>query len=691
MTGANEPHPPAKVPASAVPDRGRSILAAVLRRMANGTEESLILVRDLVMALRPRSRRDRQDALSNWRELLALLSGNASYRHALAATLFTLLAERDQRSFYTDSGLLPNSGFFSELRQILARKLLPEPIDPGNFQGCLRQVFTGSRELAWWQAIPLEERDALWQLLAQEAVGSAENHQRIREQLLDSAQVIGHRIAAMGLEPELLRTVPRLTRGESPFIALCDEVTRLARQLRTGELSVSAVEADKRHLDVLLDQCREAVDRVHQAAATRGTSFALTFLVVRLRQHLERLELLLGLLTEPIAVDDRIAPVRNWNTLVEGTIERELQRDCLRQHAANLTALVSLRVTENAGRTGEHYIALNRAEWHGIWTAAAAGGCLIAFMALLKILGSALHLALLNQGLLNGLIYAGGFAVIHLYHGIVATKQPAMTASTIAATVSQTRGRLREIDRLAELIVATVRSQQAAIAGNVLVAFPLAVAVAWGMRLQFGGHPIPVDKAAKLLQELDPLQGAALFYAAIAGLWLFVAGLVSGYVDNQASYSRLGERVAVHPWLIRIVGQARAVRCGDYLDHNAGGLAGNIFFGMMLGLTPTFGAATGLPLDIRHIAFSAANLGYALTSLDFLVQPLTLLRAVAGVALIGAVNLTVSFSLALWVALRSRGVSFTATAALLPELWQRVRTRPSRFFVPAGEHRDESS
>jgi hypothetical protein len=27
------------------------------------------------------------------------------------------------------------------------------------------------------------------------------------------------------------------------------------------------------------------------------------------------------------------------------------------------------------------------------------------------------------------------------------------------------------------------------------------------MRLQFGGHPIPVDKAAKLLQELDPLQG----------------------------------------------------------------------------------------------------------------------------------------------------------------------------------------
>ena len=691
MIGDNELHPPAKAPAGAATDRGRPAIDAVLRRMAVGNEESLVLVCDLVTAFRPRSRHDQEDALRNWRELLALLRGNPSYRHALAETLFSLLAERDQRSFYTDCGLLPNSGFFSELRQILARKLLPEPIDAGNFQGCLRLVFAGSRVLAWLQAIPLEERDAFWQLLAQEAVGSTEYHRRIREQLLDSVLVIGHRIAAMGLEPELLRTVPRLTRGESPFIALCDEVTRLAGQLRAGDMLVGGGETDARHLDVLFDQCREAVDRVHQAAATRGTSFTLTFLVVRLRQHLERLELLLGLLTEPIAADDHIVPVRNWSTLVEGTIERELQRDCLGKHAANLTALVSLRVTENAGRTGEHYIALNRAEWHGIWTAAAAGGFLIAFMALLKILGSSLHLALLNQGLLNGAIYAGGFAVIHLYHGIVATKQPAMTAATIAATVSQTRGRLREIDRLAELIVATVRSQQAAIAGNVLVAFPLAVAVAWGMRLQFGGHPIPVDKAAKLLQELDPLRGAALFYAAIAGLWLFVAGLVSGYVDNQSAYSRLGERVAAHPWLNSILGKARAARCGDYLDRNAGGLAGNIFFGMMLGLTPTFGAATGLPLDIRHIAFSAANLGYALTSLDFLVQPLTLLRAVAGVALIGAVNLTVSFSLALWVALRSRGVSFSATVALLPELWQRVRTKPARFFVPGGNQQDKAS
>jgi len=284
--------------------------------------------------------------------------------------------------------------------------------------------------------------------------------------------------------------------------------------------------------------------------------------------------------------------------------------------------------------------------------------------------------------MLNGAIYGGGFALIHIFRGTVATKQPAMTAATIAATVSQTRGRLSEVDRLAELVVATVRSQHAAIAGNVLVAFPLALTVALALFSQFGGHPIPAEKATKLLQELDPLHSAALFYAAVAGVWLFVAGLVSGYVDNQAAYSRLGARVASHPWLNAVLGKAWSGRLGSYLDDNAGGLAGNLFFGMMLGLTPTLGTATGLPLDIRHIAFSAANLGYALVSLDFLVHPLTLLLSFMGVALIGLTNLAVSFSLALSVALRSRGVNFTAASRLLPALWQRLRAKPARFFVP---------
>ena len=668
-------------------DNATAHLVVLLERMAGGREDPLVLAGDLVKVLQPRPRCSDTEALHQWHALLALLKEHPGYRRALAETLFRLLAEREQHSFYTETGLLPNSGFFSELREILARKILPEPSHPDNFQGCLRLIFAGSRVLAWLEKIPDEERGAFWSLLAQEPVGSAEGHHCLRTQLLDGAVVLAHRIAALGLEPEFLRTVPRLTRGESPFIALCDEVSRLAHHLRDSS-ELAGVEADDgRHLQVLFEQCRDAVDRVHQAAATRGTSFNLTFLVVRLRQHLDRLELLVGLLTgEPAAAPNR--SLRNWRVLVEGAIESELRRDHLRRHMAGLTALVALRVTENAGRTGEHYIARSWREWHGMWRAAAGAGFLIALMALLKIFGIALHLPLLTQGLLNGAIYAGGFAIIHVCHGTVATKQPAMTAATIAATVSQTRGRLREIDRLAELVVATIRSQMAAIAGNVMVAFPLAVALTAAVQMHSDQAMISPDKAATMLKELNPF-GSAPFFAAIAGVWLFTSGLVSGLVDNQAAYSRLGERVAHHPWINRSLGQERSARLGAYLDRNAGGLAGNIFFGLMLGLTPAVGLATGLPIDIRHIAFSAANLGYALTALDFQVEPLAIVRGLLGVSVIGAVNLGVSFSLALWVAMRSRGVPFAGAAALLPELWRRLRSRPARFFVPAPESRNQ--
>ena len=35
---------------------------------------------------------------------------------------------------------------------------------------------------------------------------------------------------------------------------------------------------------------------------------------------------------------------------------------------------------------------------------------------------------------------------------------------------------------------------------------------------------------------------------------------------------------------------------------------------MLLGITDFFGHATGLPLDIRHVAFSSANVGYTVAS-----------------------------------------------------------------------------
>jgi site-specific recombinase len=186
------------------------------------------------------------------------------------------------------------------------------------------------------------------------------------------------------------------------------------------------------------------------------------------------------------------------------------------------------------------------------------------------------------------------------------------------------------------------------------------------------GSPIaPPEKLHKMLAEIHPLASGALFFAAIAGVGLFLSGLVAGYFDNQARYLDLGERVAGSSrfaWL----GVDRARRLGNYVDEHYGAILGNLFFGMYLGLVGAVGVLTGLPVDIRHVAFSSANVGTALVALGWQEVRTAFPWAVLGVVGIAVVNLVVSFALALYVAVKSRQLGFA-------QLWQLGGVLLARF------------
>jgi site-specific recombinase len=213
-----------------------------------------------------------------------------------------------------------------------------------------------------------------------------------------------------------------------------------------------------------------------------------------------------------------------------------------------------------------------------------------------------------------------------------------------------------------------------------MIALPTAIAISLALAQLRGAPIIDVGKAAHLLDDLDPLSWLPL-YAAIAGVFLFLSGVLTGFFDNWSTYARLGARIERLRWLRAIFGVARSQRIARYVEDHLGGLMGNFLFGCMLGSAGTVGLILGLPIDIRHIAFAAANLGYALVAFDFVLPWPALAWAALGVALIGAINLTVSFALALWMALRARGVVFTQTGPLLAALWQRVRREPGSLFT----------
>ena len=667
-----------------------SDLIAVLERPYAATPEgALRFFVALVDAIRPADPGNLEIAESAFAALRDIAVGTAAHRATLRRHLQQLLSETYQVSLYTDAGILANSGFFTTLWRRAMRRLLPEVPDATRLKDCFDCIFRHRDDPIWLAAGPLEVKLALWDAMfsddmsvASDATNEARWQLHTEAQLLEAMQVLAMRIGAMGLEPELARVHPRIIEFESPFVYLGAEVLHFTEAWRARHADPAAEHEDELHMMVLFDQCSDVMVRARRTAASEGTSLSLTFLLVRMEQSLKRLVQLTGVLCARFQPDARMAAVDRWIRLTHDLVLGENRRNSLREPFDRLTGLLALRVTEHARQTGEHYITTDRAEYVEMWRSAAGGGFIVAFMALIKILLGKLVVAPLAYVVVHSLNYSLGFVLIHILNFTLATKQPAMTAATIAASIDDSAGKTRDLHRLADLVTATVRSQIAAIAGNVAVAIPTALVIAVTYHWLSGHHAIDVAKAHHMLHDLSPTASLAIPYAAITGVLLFVAALLSGYFDNKAAYDRIPQRIAHLDWLRRLLGPQRTDRFADYIGRNLGGLAGNVLLGIMLATLAPIGILLGLPLEVRHVTLSSANFAFALAALDFHIDALPLLEALAGIALIGVINLSVSFTLALWVALRARGTDFAGSRGLATLLLARMRTAPAHFFVP---------
>jgi site-specific recombinase len=650
----------------------------------------------LVDALRPDRHAPPASAGDRVQALIALLQARPGYAAALRRYLLSLLATRRQTSLYTDVGILSDGGFFTELFRRLSYRLLPPALDQRYLLDCLDRILPQSRDYLWIRAVPAE----LWLALAAtlqraaHAAGDAGAVGKTITELLQAIQVLSYRISAIGTEPELIRFHTEVKAFDSPFLVQNVELQRyLASYVRQMEDEDEHGESPD-HLLVMLDQCDAVISKIRKKTLHVGTSVALTYRLVRLTQNIQRLRTLLSLMDSrktlpadpeaPAASEAAAAASEKRHaalTLGLELIEAHNRKYAVNQLFASNINLLARNITENASRTGEHYIAEDRAQYRSMLRSASGAGLIIGFMAMLKILASNLHAAPLVEAFLFSMNYSLGFMLIHVLHFTVATKQPAMTASRIAADVHSRDGRNIDLDSLVELLVKVIRTQFVAVVGNLLLAFPVAYLIALVYGPLFGHPLVSPEKAQHLLQDINPFTTLALFYAAIAGVCLFLSGLISGYYDNKALYTRMGQRIARLGWLTRRLGAARVARLGDYLETSLGGLMGNFYFGILLGCLGTVGFLLGLPIDIRHITFSTANFAFAVVGLHHQVGLHTVAVSIIGVLAIGTVNLWVSFSLALIVALRSRQVRFRHGAQLLKLLALRFLKRPLDFVI----------
>ena len=644
------------------------------------------LIADLIAQIRPNRPHQMDAAVKAIQALCYLLNQDPEKARLLREVILTLLSEHKPISLFLVARHSVFTGFFTEMSRRISHKILPEAIDSAYLIDLFALFFTKTSDEKWVLAVPNEVWEQLIITIRFEDAPT-EIAEPCRQNLLAATQVLSYRISALGLEPELLRNHPELEQHTSPFITQNEE---LAEFLATPDVNT---DVDTKHILVMLDQCEAIISKIRRNSAQTGTSIRLTYLLQRMTQHIKRLETLLRILTnntnetlkdlnevhssEMIQTNANLEIVKLFKELVYS----ECHKNDVGEHWQENIEVMALRVTENASRTGEHYITNNRTEYFALMRSAMGAGVIVAFMALIKLIVAKQHFAPLTEAILFSLNYGLGFILIHIMHFTVATKQPAMTAAAIAASIDASDSKSKEMDNLIAMIANTMRSQIIAIFGNVVLAVPVAMLIAWSIFYITGHHLVTPEKAHRILADIDPVHTGSLFYAGIAGVCLFLSGLIVGYHDNLSVYNKIPQRLRALKWLQKIFGAGRLDRVANYIENNLGALAGNFYFGCLLGGASLIGVLLGVPIDIRHISLSSASVGFAVFDLNFMITWQAILYLALSLMLIGFFNLTVSFGLALYVAMKSRKVRFKQWRLLVKNLVSRLNQHPAEFFM----------
>lgn len=659
-----------------------SQIASANDQEANSTTFLTLLINEL----RPQRAHNYEQAQNNLLALCYLLEQKTELRQGLRQYLIHVTSSRKQSHLYSDTGIFDGTGFFTELNQRLAWKILPPALNDNFFKDIFSQMFHRQDDWVWVTQL----NDDVWMrfitALHFDEMECSTTPQQLSLEMLEAITKLAHRLTALGLEPSLVHVYPAIESYESPFLGLNKEIQDFVSEYHDFLTQKCETHCDEKQALVLMSQCHDVLQKIRKRAPETGITIRLTQTLVRMQQIMKRLDTLLCLMQSQGEARHQIA-VKLFKELVTADNRRFSLRDVFSTH----TELLALRVTENAGRTGDHYVTTTRRDYFAMMRSGIGAGFIIGFMAVLKVLAGKLSLAPIGAAFLYSMNYSLGFMLVHVLHFTIATKQPAMTAASIAASIQESENsKDRNLDGLAELCVNVFRTQFIAILGNVMLSMPMGWLLAMCWYFYTGHHLADPDKVQHLLHDLDPIKSLAIFHAAIAGVCLFLSGLISGYYDNKALHNRIGERLRQRRTLQWILGEPRLLRLTQYLDNNLGALAGNFYFGIMLGSMGTLGFILGLPIDIRHITFSSAYFSFALVGSDHSLPLSTIAISLAGVIGIGFTNLVVSFGLALVVAMKSRGVHYRQWMPLGGMVLKRFRHNPLRFFWPPKETTDQA-
>ena len=636
---------------------------------------------DIVATIRPKKLKNLQPV--DIVDLISLLRENHVIRKSFSVYIKGLFFGKRINKIISDAAILQDADFLFEVKKRAFAKILPYQHQSDSLEYVLNQVFYSDTDPLWLQKIPQGQIETLYDLLELSSIYETVEENSVLSELLMSMTLISQRMSGRALESDVLKMVPEYFHHESPFAAFEKELQSIQEELKENvNHTVTAENLSYKQLMVLHKQCEEYVEKAFDNSSKYGITIHVNQSLLRIRQQLLRLKVLLPLLT----VNHQIDKKRNTIRLAYKLIKYNCTRNNLRTFIKESTQLLSYEVTQHTAKTGEKYITQSKGEYFKMFKTALGGGLIVGILCIIKVLLSKLDASDFGHAFLYSMNYSFGFITIYVLGFTLATKQPAMTAAALIRALEDgmKKGDSEEKHQGFAVFFARVfRSQFIAFVGNVIMAFPVSLLGIWLIELAFD-HNIAETKWKTLVTDLSPIHSLAIFHAAIAGCFLFLSGIISGSVANRDKHYEIYQRIKEHPFLKRSFGKEKAEKFASWYEKKWAGIISNFWFGVFMGSTASIGIFFGLNLDIRHITFASGNLALGLYGSDYSLDYWMLFWGILGIGIIGLVNFIVSFSLSLGLAFRSRDIPFTELRSITVSIWQHFKRRPFSFFFPTG-------
>lgn len=583
------------------------------------------------------------------------------YARQLRGEVRSLLSATTSTHLLTELGILSDEPLGTGIVRRIGSRVAPAPARARWLESSLGAL-VGPGDAPVFAAIEVEDLGA-WVA----ALIEGQTDWEVRRPFASAMVILATRVAGAGVEVRLSERLPQLEAWNSPFV----ELSRVIDSFAEAWVGAGDLETDPRGALEAIARCVAEVCRFREQKEELGTTLHLSSASLRMLQQLERLRLLV----ECTCTQYRARAIA---ALGLGVLEEVCRRGPIRHFVRQKLDLLAYLVVGHAAQKGEAYAVRSSREYWSFWARSLLGGTIVAFFALAKLHLSHESLAPVPQALVYGLNYAVCFVLIYVFGATLATKQPAFTASRIADALEEGA----DYESFPELVRAIWRSQFVSFLGNILGAATVAVAIALVFASATGQPLVDPDEALLLADKAHPLRSGAVWYAAIAGVMLSVAGFFAGFVDNAVVFHRVADRVMAGGGVFRALPDRIRAPLAARIEKSTGGLAGNVLLGFLLGSAGTIGMMLGLPFDIRHIAFASSHCALALLYAPGLHTASAALVVVASVCVIGLVNFVVSFGVTLAVAIDARRLDGIDWRSGLRGVVRLAKSDPVGFLMP---------